>query len=544
LSEFDTERLIAAIARISSIEHGPTTEQRVAEILATTACQVTGFGRALVLTSGTEHRPAVAFNLGVDEQYARFALEHWSDLPGIQNPDEPRAIPDITAAADIGPFLDRTGAARIRALAVFPMRALDDELVGALAIYDGDPTPIVPDCLAGVQALVSHASLALANDRLLRAREYLLQQTMLEKSQEVVSSLAAGIAHDFNNLLGGVLGMVTLAPSLSRPELKRLCEQLESSVDTASKHSRNLLELARTRQPQDDVENTELVGAIRDAVGLVQLNVHGDCRFNLQVEEGRLVARISPMAFSRVILNLLLNAVQTLGWVGGGRITIRLSRDDGFCVLDVDDDGPGLLLGRDHEGIDPLTTTGQGDDGSVGLAAARGIVERAGGTFSLEHREGPGACFRVRLPIAPVTSSDPELTLTPDPDSAQTTSASHAGVRLLLAEDEPVQRVAFAQALRSVGYEVDEVADGAAAREAAQHNAYSVLLLDHAMPHVTGARLLTDLRAGGSELPVVLVSGFGRDPQLTALADDPFTRVVSKPVKISTLLRIIDDLVT
>ena len=538
----DVERFTRSMREISTVEHGPDAERRVAELIADGALWITGFDKAMVLTGGTEHRPTVACNRGVDERYARYAVEHYVQLPGMKTLEdgEPLSVADVATAPAFESIAELACAAQIRAVAVFPMRALDGELFGALAVYDSEPATLDPERIAVVQALVSHGSLALANERLLRAREYLLQQTLLEKSQEVVSAIAAGIAHDFNNLLGGMLGMVALAPSLDRQELKRLCEQLESHVDRASKLSRNLLDLARTSQPQDDVENTDLVVAVQDAVEMIRLTAAGDCQFDIQRGRGQIVARISPMAFSRVILNLLLNAVQALGWTGGGKITIRLSRDDRFCVLEVDDDGPGVPPDREQMIFDPFITVGQGDGSGVGLPAARGIVERAGGTLMLKHRDGPGACFRICLPTPPRLPAGPQRPLreTADPDES-----ARRGVRLLLAEDEPVQRLAFAEALRSVGYEVDEVADGAAALTAVERQDYSVLLLDHAMPEVTGASLLAALRAEGSEVPVVLVTGFGRDPQLTALANDPYTSVVSKPVRVSTLIRIIQELV-
>jgi len=543
MSNADSKQLVEAIRAICAVEHGPEAERRLAQHVADAALEITGFRKALVLTGGNEQRPAVACNRGVDERYARLAVEHYVKMPGLEalQRGESLTVPDIATDTVYRPIAEQACAAQIRAAVVVPMMALNGELFGAVAVFDSEPAALDAETVAVLQALVSHAGLALTNERLLRAREYLVQQTMLEKSQEIVSALVAGIAHDFNNLLGGVLGMVTLAPSLNREELKRLCAQLESHVDRASKLSRNLLELARASQPQDDVENTELTVAVADAVEMIRTTAHGEYQVDVVYEGGPFVARISPMAFSRVILNLLLNAVEALDWIGGGRIAIRLQRDDRFCVVEVDDDGPGIPPDREEVIFDPFGSVGHGDGSGGGLPAARGIVERAGGMLALRHREGPGACFQVRLPVPPTLSLEPERPLrpTPEPDDS-----APGPVRLLLAEDEPVQRMAYAEALRTVGFEVDEVPDGAAATHAVEQNSYSALLLDHAMPEVTGASLLTALRAEGSKVPVVLVSGFGRDPQLTALAADPYTRVVSKPLRIQSLLQIIEELLS
>ena len=541
MQTLDAGVLARAVARLAGAAQGSELERDVSETLVALALKLTGFDMGTVLTGGREQRPTLAANHGVDEGYARFLVEHYVRLPGMKalEAGQTLRVPDVhedEAYALAREGMDRAG---IRSLVVFPFRAADEELLGALTLYAGGPTDMSDEVVGVVEVLVAHTSLLMSNHRLLRPREYLLQQTLLEKSQEVVSALAAGIAHDFNNLLGGMLGMVTLAPSLERAELKRLCEQLEGQVDQAAQLTRNLLDLARTTQPEGEVEQTDLVTAVSDAVDMVTLTVQADTRFDIQPEYRRILARISPMAFSRVILNLLLNGMRALSWVGGGCITIRLRRDHRFCVIEVDDDGPGVPPDQEEEIFDAFVSLGRSGGSGVGLSAARGIVERAGGTLTLKHREGPGACFVVRIPAQTVDATTLQV---PAVETDEDEPSIVRGINMLLAEDEPVQRRAFTEALEAVGYHVDEVADGAQAVQALDASEYDVLVLDHAMPEVTGASLLSALRTEGSQLPVVLVTGFGSDPQLNALAADPHTRIVSKPVRVHTLVHVIEEL--
>ena len=100
------------------------------------------------------------------------------------------------------------------------------------------------------------------------------------------------------------------------------------------------------------------------------------------------------------------------------------------------------------------------------------------------------------------------------------------GNRLLVAEDEPIQRQVFVLALTRAGFVVDAVENGEEARKALERGGYEAALLDHSMPGMTGAS----------------VTGFGGDPQLTALAADGHTRVLPKPVDGDAVVRIVREM--
>jgi two-component system, OmpR family, response regulator len=78
---------------------------------------------------------------------------------------------------------------------------------------------------------------------------------------------------------------------------------------------------------------------------------------------------------------------------------------------------------------------------------------------------------------------------------------------LLVVDDDPDIRQLTAEALSSVGHQVDTAEDGAAGWAALQTNSYDLLITDHNMPKVSGVELLKKLRAAHMALPAILISG-------------------------------------
>ena len=83
----------------------------------------------------------------------------------------------------------------------------------------------------------------------------------------------------------------------------------------------------------------------------------------------------------------------------------------------------------------------------------------------------------------------------------------HASRRILLVEDESLQREISTLVLTKAGYHVDPVGDGQSGWEALQAHSYDLLITDNQMPGLSGADLIRRLRASWHTLPVILASG-------------------------------------
>lgn len=110
------------------------------------------------------------------------------------------------------------------------------------------------------------------------------------------------------------------------------------------------------------------------------------------------VVRADPSRLAQVVRNLLENALMVLS--RGDRVTLRLVREPDAACLEVEDTGPGIEPAAQATLFDRFQR-GEGRRGAgtgLGLAIARRLVERHGGTCTVESTVGQGSCFRVRLP--------------------------------------------------------------------------------------------------------------------------------------------------
>lgn len=256
-----------------------------------------------------------------------------------------------------------------------------------------------------------------SNRELCEAREGLDRAERLA----AVGSLAAGVAHEVGNPMGAVLAFVDLArrdAGLSEPSRDHLGRALEEG-ERVRRILRQLLDFSRP--PRADRTAFELLALAEETAGLVRAQ-----RRYAGVEIEVVGEAVPPPAFAdrgqvgQILLNLLLNAADAVAGVAGAAVRVRVrpavgttrsgdspggvlphrSRPDAVeCT--VEDNGPGVALEHRDRIFDPFfSTKGVGQATGLGLSNALRLAEELGGRLTLESTEGPGARFRLVLPVA------------------------------------------------------------------------------------------------------------------------------------------------
>jgi PAS domain S-box-containing protein len=247
-----------------------------------------------------------------------------------------------------------------------------------------------------------------------------------------------------------------------------------------------------------------------------------------------------PDRVTEILSELLANAVRhTLR--GEILINVRLERrngQSGALRCEVIDTGEGIsqdhldrifLPYRRHE--QPVLQTEMAD--GVGLALCRQIVERLGGTLGAESQEGFGSTFWCLLPFTlPVELKAPQSPL-------ELPAAAPTGtLRVLIADDEEINRAVARRMMESLGCVVDVVNDGQEAVEAARSVSYALVILDRWMPGLDGFQAAAAIRTLSSSTPQLRIVAMSADMQeedqrryLAAGMDD----TIGKPLKIERL---------
>jgi len=243
-----------------------------------------------------------------------------------------------------------------------------------------------------------------------------------------------------------------------------------------------------------------------------------------------------PVRVEQIVWNLLSNAIKFTP--PGGRITLRMSREDDHARLDVSDTGVGLEPAMLEQVFDMYR---QGDRKArnagglgIGLALVRQLAQLHGGrVVASSEGKGRGACFTVWLPLY--------LGLRPDTAGAAGPAAHGqlAGLRVLMVDDAPDALFSFAELLRMEAAEVTPVSSGAAALEQLAQQPYDLLLSDISMPKMDGYELIQQVRSreNGSRLPAIAITGYGRHHDAERVLSSGFDAHLSKPVSLEHLVQ-------
>ena len=372
-----------------------------------------------------------------------------------------------------------------------------------------------------------------------------------------LSDLAAGIAHDFNNLLTVIQANLREASLLATGEAAPMIANAERAVQSAAALSRRLMALGRARDSARGRwgEAVAVGPLLADLASLLRESI--DARVSLEVSaSSRLRVRSSRAELVQVLLNLAVNGAEAMP--SGGRLQIVASAEpeegmesaldalpalaDGYVWIQVRDARVGMDAATAARALEPyFSTKGAGGTG-LGLAMAQQIVREQGGRLLLRSQPGQGTTVTVVLAAAEVEPGDGASPARP-PASAGTASVGTGsepdepvqGTRVLVVDDRAEIRAACGAILRDAGYAVEDAGDGTTALATASWWRPALVVMDAALPGLSGPATYEALLRSAPGVRAVFISGFDREA-LSGLEPSARWTFVPKPFDRETLL--------
>ena len=381
----------------------------------------------------------------------------------------------------------------------------------------------------------SERRLKVVNASLKRARD------QANAANVAKSAFLATMSHEIRTPLNGVLGM---AQAMERDELSaRQRERLgvvRQAGETLLVLLNDLLDLSRI-----EAGRLELEDGVVDVAALMQgaqstfgpLAAEKGLALELEVEPALKGVWVGdPTRVRQIVHNLISNAVK---FTAAGWVRARALRRAGKLVIEVADTGPGIAAERQGALFqkfvqeDASTTRRYGGSG-LGLAICRELTELMGGTIAVASQPGEGARFTVTLPLVRAKAA-PQTA----PEAAVVAPAGE--VRVLAAEDNPINRLVLKTLLSQVGVELRCVEDGAAAVAAAQEGGWDVILMDVQMPVMDGpsaARAIREREAeqGLSRTPIIALTANAMAHHEAEYLAAGMDVLVPKPVELERLI--------
>ena len=360
------------------------------------------------------------------------------------------------------------------------------------------------------------------------------------------------MSHDIRTPINAIQGMVEIGEYYK--------DDLDRQADCRQKireSSRLLMELVNEVLDMGKLESGEIVleerpfdlVALLDSVAMLleQSAAARSIRVDRRPREVRHTALVgSPVHLKRLLMNIYSNAVRYNR--DNGSITalcreLRTEGDTAWFEFICADTGIGMSESFQKHLFEPFAqehSTARSTYGGTGLGMpiAKALVDRMGGSITFTSKVGEGTTFRITLPFR----MDESAAL-PRQETAPDMAGALRGMRVLLAEDNAINRQVANEILQSSGVSVEPAGDGLEAVEKLWEGGYDAVLMDIQMPGMDGLKATRILReyARFDNLPIIAMTAHAmngdREKSLSVGMQDYIAKPIEPSVLLSTLAR-------
>ncbi|MFO1414918.1 MAG: PAS domain-containing protein [Burkholderiales bacterium] len=375
-----------------------------------------------------------------------------------------------------------------------------------------------------------------------------------EAANAAKSEFLANMSHEIRTPMNAIIGMAHL---MQEEELSATNAVRLEKIDRAAHHLlsiiNDILDLSAIESGRFTIDSASFrLADVLDSVVSIVADAAAGKRLALSVDAGGVPASLrgDPTRLRQALLNYAGNAVKftEMGFVA---LRVRVAAEDERGILlrfEVEDSGIGVPAHKQPELFSPFaqvdTSTSRRHEGTgLGLAITRRLARLMGGDSGMTSTEGKGSTFWFTARVERAQELPPRPSA-PQPGSAkQALLAHHRGRRVLVVEDNEINREVAAHLLRVAGLACELAVNGQEAVDMVARQPFAAVLMDVRMPVLNGLGATRAIRAqhAASALPIIAMtaSAFGedRDECFAAGMNDYLAKPVSPESLYRTLLK-------
>ena len=393
-----------------------------------------------------------------------------------------------------------------------------------------------------------------------------------EKANKAKSNFLSNMSHDIRTPMNAIIGFTNLAQAhITEQELvKSYLEKILSASGHLLSLINDILDMSRIENGKMQIEENEmsLKAVIHDIQNMIEpMAEEAKQKFSIHVNVSNTLVYGDKLRLNQVLINLLSNAVKFTPQGGSVQLEITQEMDApegyGVYVFKVKDTGIGIA----PEFIDKVflaferekNTTTSGIQGTgLGLSISKSIVEMMGGKISVTSEVNRGTEFIVKL-VFLLQDVEENTTMGYEPKDSDRKEEMErqkeqqelfVGKRILLVEDNDLNREIARRLLLDEGFVVDEATNGKLAVEAvsqSQPGYYELVLMDIQMPVMDGYEAAKEIRHLSNPLlanvPIVAMTANAFEEERRKALASGMNGHVTKPIDVSVLFETIKQII-
>ena len=417
--------------------------------------------------------------------------------------------------------------------------------------------------ILGIRNVDAETKQAIRHQRLLEEAK-----VKAEVANKAKSTFLFNMSHDIRTPMNAIVGFTDMAleSKTNQVKVEDCLKKVKLSSDHLLKLIDDILDMARIENGKIELEETEanLLKVIKDIVAIVQGNAEQkNISLSLSLENvSDSYIYIDTLRFNRIMINILTNAIKYTHSGGKVVFTVRQisTAKNGICQYEfiVADNGIGMSRDFVRRIFDSFSrersSTISGVEGTgLGMSITKGLVDKMGGKINIKTQQRKGTTVFVKLPIR-VKSKEEVYADSVDSRKKQSDMqkkelrTSFIGHRVLLVEDNFLNREIAKAILEQKNLEVDMAEDGVVALEkirAAADRYYDLIFMDIQMPFMTGytaTRMIRQLQDSSySSIPIIAMTANAFEEDRKKALEAGMNGHLTKPIKPDELLKVLNE---